>query len=149
MQNFLRCSVKPKPLNFPLTVPGTVLLNCYRTQHHQEVNFMHCQDQKSLPWKLTLRRLWHQVYSSIYLTSSRRLLCRKERWRTQTMHHLWGLNADTVKYWYPLPLFPSALEQLHEARIYTKLDLRSADNLIRIREGDEWKTAFITTRGHW
>jgi len=58
-----------------------------------------------------------------------------------------GLNTVTVKYRYPLPLVPSALEQLREARIYTKLDLRSAYNLIRIREGDEWKTAFITTRG--
>ncbi|KAL0154736.1 hypothetical protein M9458_048999, partial [Cirrhinus mrigala] len=42
-----------------------------------------------------------------------------------------------------------ALEQLREATIYTKLDLRSAYNLIRIKEGDEWKTAFLTTRGHY
>ncbi|KAL0152240.1 hypothetical protein M9458_051963 [Cirrhinus mrigala] len=60
-----------------------------------------------------------------------------------------GLNNVTVKFRYPLPLVPSALEQLREATIYTKLDLRSAYNLIRIKEGDEWKTAFITTRGHY
>ncbi len=60
-----------------------------------------------------------------------------------------GLNNVTVKYRYPLPLVPSALEQLREARIYSKLDLRSAYNLIRIQEGDEWKTAFLTTRGHY
>lgn len=54
-----------------------------------------------------------------------------------------------VKFRYPLPLVPSALEQLREARIYTKLDLRSAYNLICIKEGDEWKTAFLTTRGHY
>ncbi len=59
-----------------------------------------------------------------------------------------GLNNVTVKFRYPLPLVPSALEQLREATIYTKLDLRSAYNLIRIKEGDEWKTAFLTTRGH-
>ncbi|KAL0185566.1 hypothetical protein M9458_017236, partial [Cirrhinus mrigala] len=60
-----------------------------------------------------------------------------------------GLNNVTVKFRYPLPLVPSALEQLREATIYTKLDLRSAYILIRIKEGDEWKTAFITTRGHY
>ncbi len=44
---------------------------------------------------------------------------------------------------------PSALEQLRSARYFTKLDLRSAYNLFRIREGDEWKTAFSTTSGHY
>ncbi|KAK3526056.1 hypothetical protein QTP70_014676 [Hemibagrus guttatus] len=49
-----------------------------------------------------------------------------------------GLNNVTVKMFrYPLPLVPAALEQLREAKIYTKLDLRSAYNLIRIKEGDE------------
>ncbi|KAK3540361.1 hypothetical protein QTP70_029552 [Hemibagrus guttatus] len=60
-----------------------------------------------------------------------------------------GLNNVTVKFRYPLPLVPAALEQLREAKIYTKLDLRSAYNLIRIKEGDEWKTAFLTMRGHY
>ena len=40
-----------------------------------------------------------------------------------------GLNDVTVKYRYPLPLVPSALEQLREACFFTKLDLRSAYNL--------------------
>ncbi|KAK3556048.1 hypothetical protein QTP70_001855 [Hemibagrus guttatus] len=60
-----------------------------------------------------------------------------------------SLNNVTMKFRYPLPLVPAALEQLREAKIYTKLDLRSAYNLIRIKEGDEWKTAFLTTRGHY
>ncbi|KAL0147880.1 hypothetical protein M9458_056801, partial [Cirrhinus mrigala] len=60
-----------------------------------------------------------------------------------------SLNEITVKYRYPLPLVPSALEQLRSAKYFTKLDLRSAYNLIRIKEGDEWKTAFSTTTGHY
>ncbi|KAK3535527.1 hypothetical protein QTP70_016798 [Hemibagrus guttatus] len=60
-----------------------------------------------------------------------------------------GLNAITVHYPYPLPLVPVALEQLRGARFFTKLDLRSAYNLVRIREGDEWKTTFHTTHGHY
>ncbi len=60
-----------------------------------------------------------------------------------------GLNEITVKFRYPLPLVPSALEQLRTAKFFTKLDLRSAYNLIRIRAGDERKTAFSTTTGHY
>ncbi len=59
------------------------------------------------------------------------------------------LNTQTVKLPYPLPLVPAALEELRGARIFSKLDLRSAYNLVRIREGDEWKTAFITPSGHY
>ncbi|KAL0168429.1 hypothetical protein M9458_036651, partial [Cirrhinus mrigala] len=48
-----------------------------------------------------------------------------------------GPNDITIKFRYPLPLVPAALEQL------------PAYNLIRIREGDEWKTAFSTSTGHY
>ncbi len=61
----------------------------------------------------------------------------------------WALNKITVKYRYPLPLIPSALEQLRVAMIFTKLDIRSAYNLIWIREGDNWKTPFVTPTGHY
>ncbi len=60
-----------------------------------------------------------------------------------------SLNDITSKFRYPLPLVPAALEQLRRARYFTKLDLRCAYNLIRIREGDEWKMAFSTTTGHY
>ncbi|KAK3543051.1 hypothetical protein QTP70_010558 [Hemibagrus guttatus] len=60
-----------------------------------------------------------------------------------------GLNTITVPYPYPLPLVPAVLEQLRGARMFTKLDLRSAYNLVRIHKGDEWKTAFHTTHGKW
>lgn len=59
------------------------------------------------------------------------------------------LNSQTIKFRYPLPLVPAALEQLRGARLFSKLDLRSAYNLIRIRHGDEWKTAFVTPSGHY
>ncbi len=60
-----------------------------------------------------------------------------------------SLNDITVKFRYPLPLVPAALEQRRTAKYFTKLDLCSAYNLIRIRDGDEWKTAFSMTTGHY
>ncbi len=65
------------------------------------------------------------------------------------MHWLPGSQWLTIKFRYPLPLVPAALEQLRQAKYFTKLDLRSAYNLIRIREGDEWKTVFSTSTGHY
>ncbi len=58
-----------------------------------------------------------------------------------------GLNNITVKNTYPLPLMSSAFERLQGAFFFTKLDLRNTYHLVRIREGDEWKTAFNTPRG--
>ena len=60
-----------------------------------------------------------------------------------------GLNNITTRNQYPLPLMSTNLEPLLQANIFTKLDLRNAYHLVRIREGDEWKTAFKTPRGHY
>ncbi|KAG1952394.1 retrotransposable element [Pimephales promelas] len=60
-----------------------------------------------------------------------------------------GLNNITVKNRYPLPLMSSAFEILQGAKIFTKLDLRNAYHLVRIKEGDKWKTAFNTPVGHF
>ena len=60
-----------------------------------------------------------------------------------------GLNKVTIKNRYPLPLIFGLLKQLGQAKIYTKIDLRGAYNLVRVKEGDEWKTAFWTRYGHF
>ncbi|KAK1784659.1 hypothetical protein P4O66_003342 [Electrophorus voltai] len=60
-----------------------------------------------------------------------------------------GLNKMTIKDHYPLPLMTSAFETLQQASDFTKLDLHSAYNLVRIQEGDEWETTFITPSGHY
>ena len=60
-----------------------------------------------------------------------------------------ALNAVTIKNRYPLPLISEILDRVRHAKIYTKLDLRDAYHLIRIREGDEYKTAFRTRYGQF
>ena len=54
------------------------------------------------------------------------------------------LNDITVKDRYPLPLIDETLRQIAGVKYFTRLDLCHAYHLIRIREGDEWKTVFRT-----
>ena len=60
-----------------------------------------------------------------------------------------GLNNLTIKNRYPLPLIGESLDWLGRAKRFTQLDLTSAYHQIRIKEGDEWKTAFRTRYGHF
>ncbi len=59
------------------------------------------------------------------------------------------LNEMTIRNSYPLPLISDLLDRVKGAKIFTKLDLKSAYNLVRIKEGDEFKTAFRTRYGHY
>jgi len=58
-----------------------------------------------------------------------------------------ALNAITVKNRYLIPRIADLIESLSKASIFTKIDLRWGYNNVHIREGDEWKTAFITRQG--
>lgn len=60
-----------------------------------------------------------------------------------------ALNKVTIRNRYPLPLMATAFELLQKATIFSKLDLRNAYHLVRIKQGDEWKTAFNTPTGHY
>ncbi|KAH9247948.1 hypothetical protein BASA81_014407 [Batrachochytrium salamandrivorans] len=60
-----------------------------------------------------------------------------------------GLNKQTVKDRNPIPLISEMLRTLSTGKIFTTLDLRGAYNLLRIKEGDESKTAFITKYGQF
>jgi hypothetical protein len=58
-----------------------------------------------------------------------------------------ALNAITQRDCYPLPLILETLNQLSQAKWFTKLDVIAAFNKIHIKEGDKWKTAFTTRYG--
>lgn len=57
------------------------------------------------------------------------------------------VNSRTQKVRYPLPRIDQILERLYAAKYYSKIDLRNAYNLIRIKDGQEHITAFRTQYG--
>ena len=57
------------------------------------------------------------------------------------------LNEHTIKNAYPLPLISDLVDNLRQFSLFTKFDVRWGYNNIRIKEGDEWKAAFITPLG--
>ena len=52
-----------------------------------------------------------------------------------------------VKNNYPLPLIMQLVNKLQGTKMFTKMDLKWGYNNIHIKEGDEWKAAFICHRG--
>lgn len=54
------------------------------------------------------------------------------------------LNALTVKTSFPIPIFEQLMDELAGAQWFTTLDLLAGYHQVRMREGEEYKTAFLT-----
>ena len=53
-----------------------------------------------------------------------------------------GWNKVTIHNKYPIPMMTELKDRVKDAQIFTRLDLKDGFHLIRIRQGNEWKTAF-------
>ena len=57
------------------------------------------------------------------------------------------LNSWMIKNNYPLPLILDLIDSIGKKRVFMKMDLRWGYNNVRIKEGDEWKAAFLMPEG--
>ena len=57
------------------------------------------------------------------------------------------INHWTIRNHYPLPLIPQLIDRLWGCSLFTKFDVCWGYNNVRIKDGDQWKAAFITNQG--
>ena len=89
------------------------------------------------------------IRESVSLYASPVLFARKKDSKLRLSVDYHCLNRQTLRDCYPTPVASDLIARTQGSRMFSKLDLQSEFHQLRIREGDQHKTAFTTPGGQY
>jgi hypothetical protein len=101
------------------------------------------EQRKFIDSNLCLQRIHRS--KSLYASGFFFIKKKDRRYRPVQDYH--NLNKWTVPNKYPLPLISNLIHNLFRKKWYTKFNVHWGYNNVRIKEGNEWKAAFKTSKG--
>ena len=88
----------------------------------------------------TIRESWSPYAANFFFV-------KKKDGKLRPVQDYRPLNKWTMRNRNMSPLIPQTIDRLANCTLFTKFDIRWGYNNIRIKEGDEWKAAFLTHEG--
>jgi len=120
--------------NAPATLPGR-LLPLMQKEHEEMHKFMAEHLKRG-----TIRELWSPYAMNFFFV-------KKKDGKLRPVQDYRPINKWTKKNRNVSPLIPQTIDCLSKSTLFTKFDVRWGYNNVRIKEGDEWKGAFLTPEG--